>query len=66
MTRGAAAYYYDTDNIQEAQKETLRICRECSGALKIESNSSRGYKVLAIHVPRKACDACQEPGVCLV
>jgi acetoin utilization deacetylase AcuC-like enzyme len=54
--------YYDTDNIQEAQKETLRICRECSGALKIESNSNRGYKVLAIHVPRKACDACRDQG----
>ncbi|MEK6195944.1 MAG: histone deacetylase [Deltaproteobacteria bacterium] len=54
--------YYDTDNIQEAQKETLRICRECSGALKIESNSNRGYKVLAIHIPRKACDACRDQG----
>jgi len=54
--------FYDTDNIQEAQKETVRICRDCSGALKIESNSSRGYKVLAIHVPRKACEACRDQG----
>ena len=51
--------FYDTDNIQEVQKETIRICRDCSGSLKIESNSSRGYKVVAIHVPRKACDDCK-------
>ena len=54
--------FYDTDNIQEAQKETIRICRDCSGALKIESNSNRGYKVLGIHIPRKACEACRDQG----
>ena len=54
--------FYDTDNIREAQKETIRICRDCSGALKIESNSSRGYKVVAIHIPRQACDTCKHQG----
>ena len=54
--------FYDTDNINEAQKETIRICDDCSGALKIESNSNRGYKVLAIHIPCKACDACKNQG----
>ncbi|MEN8244871.1 MAG: histone deacetylase [Thermodesulfobacteriota bacterium] len=54
--------FYDTDNINEVQKETIRICDDCSGALKIESNSNRGYKVLAIHIPCKACDACKNQG----
>ena len=38
------------------------LLQESSGALKIESNSSRGYKILGIHVPPKACDACKEQG----
>ena len=54
--------FYDTDNIQEVQKETIRICNDCSGALQIESSSSRGHKILAIHVPRKACDVCKNQG----
>jgi hypothetical protein len=54
--------YYDTDNIQEAQAETIRICDDCSGVLKIESNSSKGYKIVGIHIPPKACDACKHQG----
>ncbi len=54
--------FYDTDNIQETQKETIRICRECSGALKIDSRSSLGKHVLAVHVPRSACEACKNQG----
>ncbi len=54
--------FYDTDNIQETQKETIRICRECSGVLKIDSRSSLGNHVLAVHVPRSACEACKNQG----
>ena len=55
--------FYDTDNIQEVQQETVRICRDCSGALRIDSRSSRGNRVLAVHIPRKACVACKNQGL---
>jgi hypothetical protein len=54
--------YYDTDNISENQKETIRICKDCSGVIKIDSSSNRGVHILAIHIPRKACDHCMELG----
>ncbi|MCG6910472.1 MAG: histone deacetylase [Deltaproteobacteria bacterium] len=54
--------FYDTDNIRETQQETIRICNDCSGALRIDSISSRGNRVLAIHIPRKACEACKNQG----
>jgi hypothetical protein len=54
--------FYDTDNIQEVQKDFIRICNDCSGALKIDSNSSKGYKIVGIHIPPKACGACKNQG----
>jgi len=54
--------YYDTDGIQENQNETIRICDDCGGALRIESAASRQQPILAIHIPFKACPACQEQG----
>lgn len=54
--------FYDTDNITENQKETIRACRDCSGVFKIDSSSSRGFHILAIHIPRKACGRCIEYG----
>ena len=54
--------FYDTDNIQEVQTDVIRICNDCSGALKIDSNSSKGYKIMGIHIPRRTCDACQHQG----
>ena len=55
--------FYDTDMIQETQKERVRICSDCAGALRIESSSSRGVRILAVHIPRKACGACREVGL---
>jgi acetoin utilization deacetylase AcuC-like enzyme len=54
--------YYDTDNIHETQNETIKICDDCAGALKIESSARGKKRILAIHTPRKACSACQEQG----
>jgi hypothetical protein len=54
--------YYDTDHIVEAQKERIRVCPDCSGALRIDSSTDRGYRICAVHIPRKACSACQELG----
>lgn len=54
--------FYDTDNILETQQENLRVCPDCSGVLSIDSETDRGHNILAIHIPRKACKACQEQG----
>ncbi|MGC8492339.1 MAG: histone deacetylase family protein [Syntrophobacteraceae bacterium] len=54
--------FYDTDNIIEIQQETVRACPECGGLLAIDSQTDRGRRILAIHIPRKACRQCREAG----
>ena len=54
--------YYDTDGIRESQNEQIRICRDCGGALRIESSSDRGFHILAVHIPCNACSKCRETG----
>jgi len=58
----ARGIFYDTDMINERQQETIHICRDCAGALRIDSSSDRGDRILAVHIPRKACDACRQVG----
>ncbi|MEA2038560.1 MAG: histone deacetylase [Thermodesulfobacteriota bacterium] len=55
--------FYDTDGIRERQHEKIRSCRECAGALSIESSSSLGQHILAVRIPREACSACQDAGL---
>lgn len=52
--------YYDTDGIMEHQINTFNICSQCSGYNTIKSTSDKGDKVLAITLPRKACQSCIE------
>ncbi len=54
--------FYDTDQIYESQRENLRVCPDCSGVLAIDSDTDRGRRIYAVHIPRKACKACQELG----
>ncbi|MBF0451483.1 MAG: histone deacetylase, partial [Candidatus Magnetomorum sp.] len=54
--------FYDTDSLLEVQEETLQVCNACSGALKIDSYTDRGGKILCIHIPRKACSECLNIG----
>ena len=54
--------YYDTDNIQEEQEETIVVCPDCAGALRIDSGAHPGKHVLAVHIPRKACTSCRDKG----
>ena len=54
--------FYDTDNIIEEQNEVVRVCRECSGVLKIDSYADTKNHLLAILIPRKSCSTCQEIG----
>jgi acetoin utilization deacetylase AcuC-like enzyme len=54
--------FYDTDNITEEQRETIRVCADCGGALRIDTQSPRRGRVLAVHIPGKACDSCKDAG----
>ncbi len=54
--------FYDTDGISETQKEKIRICTDCGGALRIHSETDTGANILAIHIPIHACRACRETG----
>ncbi len=60
--RRSRSIYYDTDNIHESQDETIRICDQCGGALRIESSANRRQPILAVHIPVKACAQCQDQG----
>jgi len=51
--------FYDTDMLMEQQKERVRICDDCAGAIRIDSSSDRGWRILAVHIPRKVCPACR-------
>ena len=54
--------FYDTDNIMETQKETVAVCRDCGGAIMIDSSSDMGTNILAVHIPKTACKNCRELG----
>jgi len=54
--------FYDTDGIHESQREKIRICPDCSGTYKIDSTSDRGFHIMAVHIPRKACKECKGLG----
>jgi len=54
--------FYDTDQICESQREHLRVCPDCSGVLAIDSDTDRGRQIYAVHIPRKACEACRQQG----
>ena len=54
--------FYDTDYIRETQTETVRTCKECSGAVVIESKADTGRRsrIKAVHLPRNCCSACRK------
>ena len=55
--------YYDTDQIREAQLETLKVCDECPGYLLISSEAAgrRGrFRVYCISIPIQGCSRCQQ------
>ena len=54
--------FYDTDGIRESQSEHIQICPDCAGALRLDSSSDRGARILAVHIPRKACPKCKDVG----
>ena len=54
--------FYDTDSIVETQLERIKACNACGGTYQIESESDRGARILAVHIPGNACSACQGQG----
>jgi acetoin utilization deacetylase AcuC-like enzyme len=54
--------FYDTDGIKEIQNETIRVCPDCGGTLRIDSSASTGSHILAIHIPIKGCKECKQTG----
>ncbi len=55
--------FYDTDGIYESQDEEVTVCGTCAGALRIDSKSDRGRRILAVHLPRGICSTCRETGL---
>ncbi len=50
--------FYDTDGIQENQREKLRDCPNCPGLLWLESSSNVQGLSLGLQIPRRACEKC--------
>ncbi len=55
--------FYDTDGIFERQKELIRVCRDCAGALAVESAASTGNHVFCVRVPLEVCSECRKTAV---
>jgi len=54
--------YYDTDGIRENQVESVMVCDDCAGVLKIETISSVNPLCLGVEVPLGSCDRCRSEG----
>ncbi|MFP3927366.1 MAG: histone deacetylase [Desulfobacteraceae bacterium] len=52
--------FYDTDGILERQRELVRVCSNCAGAVGLESAASTGSHVFAVQIPLGACQGCRE------
>ncbi len=61
-TRRTKNIFYDTDGIQERQIESVMVCHDCAGVLRIESASSRNPLSLGVEIPVGACDHCISEG----
>ncbi|MBQ7738718.1 MAG: histone deacetylase [Desulfovibrionaceae bacterium] len=55
--------FYDTDMLRESQLESTKLCSDCPGFMKIETESERVGRSLCIFIPRYACQKCQEEAV---
>ncbi|MFZ4439523.1 MAG: histone deacetylase [Syntrophales bacterium] len=54
--------YYDTDNINERQEETVRVCNDCGGLVMIESVADTGNSIFAVILPGRCCPECRNNG----
>lgn len=58
--------YYDTERISESQVESVYMCKDCSGAVKIETWSTLNPLSACIEIPLNACPHCHVVGLRLV
>ncbi|GAB4257295.1 MAG: histone deacetylase [Deferrisomatales bacterium] len=54
--------FYDGEGISEAQRERVRLCDACGGAVELESRVG-GHRLLAVELPRRCCPPCREAGL---
>lgn len=54
--------YYDTAGVMEQQMQTFTRCADCAGVNSIDSHNDQGTHILAITIPRKACQSCIDTG----
>lgn len=54
--------FYDTDMIRENQIETIMVCDDCAGVLKIETASSVNDPSLCVEIPIDGCERCRSEG----
>ncbi|WP_027184117.1 histone deacetylase family protein [Desulfovibrio inopinatus] len=55
--------YYDTDGISEYQTESLLVCGDCPGMMKIETDASVNPLSLGVYIPQNACPRCVREGL---
>lgn len=55
--------YYDTDDIRESQVESVLLCCDCPGVVRIESWSTAHPLSVGVEIPQRACDRCHARGV---
>ncbi len=52
--------FYDTDGIFERQRELIRVCKNCAGALGVESAASKGTHIFGVRIPQGVCSECRK------
>lgn len=52
--------FYDTEGLQEHQRERIRLCSDCPGLTCIETVSRRTPESLCLLLPRNACSRCKQ------
>jgi acetoin utilization deacetylase AcuC-like enzyme len=59
--------FYDTDMIQEQQTERVRMCRNCTGFVTLDTRADQGGGSLpaafCVSIPIEACPACRREGL---
>jgi acetoin utilization deacetylase AcuC-like enzyme len=55
--------FYDTDQISESQVESVLLCPDCSGVVKIETWSTVNPLSCCIEIPQNVCRRCHDAGL---
>ncbi len=55
--------FYDTDQISESQVESVLLCPDCSGVVKIETWSTVNPLSCCIEIPQNVCGRCHDAGL---